>query len=90
MALTLLVCGAEVNIQDKDGKTALMVAIINGHQDLVELLLQKNADITVKNLVNIYIFDFDNFEIVTVCYFIKVFKYMIYSVYLKIKKIGYK
>ncbi|XP_022288625.2 fibronectin type 3 and ankyrin repeat domains 1 protein-like isoform X1 [Crassostrea virginica] len=50
VALTLLVCGAEVNIQDKDGKTALMVAIINGHQDLVELLLQKNADITVKNL----------------------------------------
>lgn len=87
VALTLLVCGAEVNIQDKDGKTALMVAIINGHQDLVELLLQKNADITVKNLVNIYIFYFYNFEIVTICYFIK---YMINSVFLKIKKIGYK
>lgn len=51
VALTLLVCGAQVNLQDKDGKTALMVAIINGHQELVELLLQKNADITVKNLV---------------------------------------
>nr|XP_034329711.1 fibronectin type 3 and ankyrin repeat domains 1 protein isoform X1 [Crassostrea gigas] len=50
VALTLLVCGAQVNVQDKDGKTALMVAIINGHQELVELLLQKNADITVKNL----------------------------------------
>lgn len=50
VALTLLVCGALVNVQDKDGKTALMVAIINGHQELVELLLQKNADITVKNL----------------------------------------
>lgn len=51
VALTLLVCEAQVNLQDKDGKTALMVAIINGHQELVELLLQKNADITVKNLV---------------------------------------
>lgn len=54
VALTLLVCGAQVNLQDKDGKTALMVAIINGHQELVELLLQKNADITVKNLVGFY------------------------------------
>lgn len=52
VALTLLLAGAEMNVQDKDGKTALMVAIINGHQDLVELLLQRNADITVKNLVN--------------------------------------
>ncbi|XP_048746170.2 fibronectin type 3 and ankyrin repeat domains protein 1-like isoform X2 [Ostrea edulis] len=50
VALTLLLAGAEMNVQDKDGKTALMVAIINGHQDLVELLLQRNADITVKNL----------------------------------------
>jgi hypothetical protein len=52
VALTLMMAGAEMNVQDKDGKTALMVAIINGHQDLVELLLQRNADITVKNLVN--------------------------------------
>ncbi|KAK3095975.1 hypothetical protein FSP39_021528 [Pinctada imbricata] len=49
VALTLVQAGAKINTQDKDGKTALMVAIINGHQDLVELLLKKNADLSVTN-----------------------------------------
>ncbi|KAJ8317104.1 hypothetical protein KUTeg_005008 [Tegillarca granosa] len=49
VALTLLVAGANIDAQDRDGKTALMVAIINGHQQLVELLLQKNANLKVTN-----------------------------------------
>ena len=51
VALALLMAGADINAQDKDGKTALMIAIINGHQPLVELLLKRNANMGVKNEV---------------------------------------
>ena len=53
MALALLMAGADINAQDKDGKTALMIGIINGHQPLVELLLKRNANLGVKNEVSI-------------------------------------
>ena len=53
MALTLLMAGADINAQDRDGKTALMIGIINGHQPLVELLLKRNANLGVKNEVSI-------------------------------------
>lgn len=49
VALTLLMAGADINAQDRDGKTALMIGIINGHQPLVELLLKRNANLKVKN-----------------------------------------
>ncbi|XP_076101943.1 fibronectin type 3 and ankyrin repeat domains protein 1-like isoform X2 [Mytilus galloprovincialis] len=49
VAYSLLSKGADINIQDRDGKTALMIAIINGHLELVDLLLKRNADLTVKN-----------------------------------------
>lgn len=49
VAYTLLSKGANINAQDKDGKTTLMIAIINGHLELVELLLKRNVDLTVKN-----------------------------------------
>lgn len=45
---------ANVNAVDADGKTALMIAVINGHQNLVELLLKHDADITVKNAVSAF------------------------------------
>ena len=51
VALALLMAGADINAQDRDGKTALMIAIINGHQPLVELLLKRNANMGVKNEV---------------------------------------
>ncbi|CAI4226901.1 unnamed protein product [Auanema sp. JU1783] len=35
----LLVCGADVNIQDEEGSTALMCAAEHGHKELVKLLL---------------------------------------------------
>ena len=53
VAYTLLSKGADINQQDKDGKTTLMIAIINGHLELVELLLKRNVDLTVKNEVTI-------------------------------------
>jgi len=40
-----------MNVVDKDGKTALMLAVINGFQSLVELLLRNNADVSVTNQV---------------------------------------
>lgn len=35
----LLECGADVNMQDEDGSTALMCAAEHGHKDIVKLLL---------------------------------------------------
>ena len=40
-----------MNAMDKDGKTPLMLAVVNGYQSLVELLLENDADISVKNEV---------------------------------------
>lgn len=51
VAELLLRCGAEIDARDRDGKTALMIAVINGQQKLVELLLEKRADLNVKNEV---------------------------------------
>jgi ankyrin repeat protein len=52
MASLLLRAGADVNVRDKDGKTPLMIAVVNGHQPLVEVLLEGNADLTIKNDVS--------------------------------------
>ena len=40
----LLAAGADVNEKRVDLATPLLVAIINGHEDLVDLLLDKGAD----------------------------------------------
>ena len=39
MVLALLAQGAEVNIQDDEGSTALMCASEHGHAEIVKLLL---------------------------------------------------
>ena len=54
VGISLLQAGADINAQDKDGKTALMIAIINGHQALLDVLLKKNADIKLKNEVPLF------------------------------------
>lgn len=41
--------GADINIQDMDGNTALMLALIENNLEAVEALLQKGADITIRN-----------------------------------------
>ena len=61
VALALLMAGADINAQDRDGKTALMIGIINGHQPLVELLLKRNANLKVKNEVNLIFIVLCNF-----------------------------
>uniref|UniRef100_A0A452H231 Fibronectin type-III domain-containing protein n=2 Tax=Gopherus agassizii TaxID=38772 RepID=A0A452H231_9SAUR len=49
VASLLIEAGADVNVKDKDGKTPLMVAVLNNHEELIQLLLDKGADATVKN-----------------------------------------
>lgn len=53
VARLLIKNGAYVDAIDIDGKTALMIAVINGHQQLVELLIKHEADVQVKNAVSI-------------------------------------
>ncbi len=45
----LLDAGANINAQDRDGKTALMVAAQNANQDAVRLLLQRSADVSLRD-----------------------------------------
>ncbi|XP_036378498.1 fibronectin type 3 and ankyrin repeat domains protein 1 isoform X2 [Megalops cyprinoides] len=49
VASLLIRAGADVNARDKDGKTPLMVAVLNNHEPLVQLLLGNGADPHVKN-----------------------------------------
>ena len=44
----LLAAGSDVNEKRPDGATPLLVAVINGHEDLVDLLLDKGADPNVE------------------------------------------
>ena len=53
VAKLLLRNGASIDQKDKDGKTALMIATVNGHYDLVETLLENKADVTIVNEVRV-------------------------------------
>ncbi len=45
----LLEKGLPVNIQDKDGKTALMNAAVRGHREIIGILLENGADVNLKD-----------------------------------------
>ncbi|KAJ8013966.1 hypothetical protein DPEC_G00035340 [Dallia pectoralis] len=49
VASLLIKAGADVNTKDKDGKTPLMVAVLNNQEELVQLFLDSGADHDVKN-----------------------------------------
>jgi len=38
-----------VNAQDKEGKTALMIASMEGFHDIVDLLLDRKANVNIKD-----------------------------------------
>jgi uncharacterized protein len=43
-ALVLVTAGADLDVTDPDGTTALVLAIINAHYDLAAMLIEKGAD----------------------------------------------
>jgi ankyrin repeat protein len=49
VARVLLKNSADVNANDKYGRTALMMASCNGYKDVVELLIEKGADVNAKD-----------------------------------------
>jgi ankyrin repeat protein len=46
---TILVKGAEVNVRDKEGDTALFYAACNDRPDIVKLFLDRGADVNARN-----------------------------------------
>ena len=44
----LLAHGAEVNARGRNGETALMIAASGGSPEIVQMLLQKGADVSAK------------------------------------------
>lgn len=53
MVRALLRCGAQVNLQDDDGSTALMCACEHGHVDIVRQLLSvSGCDATLTDNVS--------------------------------------
>lgn len=46
----LLKSGAEVDPQDVDGMSALMIATENGHTEVIKSLLQKGAQVDLLNI----------------------------------------
>lgn len=56
MVKALLLCAADVNIQDDEGSTALMCASEHGHVEIVKLLLaQSGCDSTLADSVSYYL-----------------------------------
>ena len=42
--------GADVNVKTTDGITALMIASLNGHKEVVQSLLIKGADVNAETI----------------------------------------
>lgn len=47
----LLEAGADVNATEKDGGTALTIAVAHGHTEVVRVLLRWGADVNIVNKV---------------------------------------
>ena len=68
---SLITKGCDLNIKDKDGNTALIVAVENNNNiDIVKLLIDKGANLDIKNkkddsalLISIYNRNYNAFKI---------------------------
>lgn len=70
MVRALLSCGAQVNIRDDDGSTALMCACEHGHVDIVRQLLSvPGCDATLTDNVSIYFHPFSVFFLKLLLFF---------------------
>lgn len=49
IASYLIECGANINARDHCEQTPIMLAVICEHKDIVELLVRKGADLSLKN-----------------------------------------
>lgn len=57
MVRALLECGADVNVQDDEGSTALMCASEHGRAEIVKLLLdQPGCDISIVDNVSLMVY----------------------------------
>lgn len=55
MVRALLECGADVNVQDDEGSTALMCACEHGRAEIVTLLLERpGCDISIVDNVRLF------------------------------------
>jgi len=53
MVKTLIEAGADVNIQSKDGQTALVVVVGSGDEEIVEILFKAGADPDIKDALGV-------------------------------------
>jgi len=53
MIKTLIEAGADVNVQSKDGQTALVVVVGSGDEELVEILVKAGADPDIKDALGV-------------------------------------
>ncbi len=51
----LLDQGIDINIQDRDGYNALLIASLYGHENVVSYLIERGADISRSNNVRIIV-----------------------------------
>ena len=50
LATFLLVNGADINVRNKDGNTALMIAVRNDNTEIATFLIENGADLEAKGL----------------------------------------
>jgi len=52
LVLSLINSGADVNTQNEQGATALMLAALNGHTEVLKILIQSKADVNMQANAN--------------------------------------